>query len=463
MKLSDLIKRSIRNLRTAKARTLLTALAIAVGGFTLTLTLGAGNGVRNYTDTLVATNFDPAELIVGRDPEISNTGAPSEKPKEYDETVSSVDFGGPGGSVQVKRITQKDIQELKSLPFIEQVRENYQVGVRYITIDGQKRYTAAGEIFNPAQKPEIKAGSLGPNGELGQGRILLPESYLGVLNLGSPQEAVGKVVQINVQQPFSAESLQQLLGQAQAGNFSTANSDPSSLKPADKTVSLRVAGVTKKPATSLAVGQLPIVLNNEDARELYDFTTKGTSDFEKYLYVNTRVKDGENADKLASAKSELEKRGYTVQSSKDIQKTITQFVNILQTLVGVFAIITLLASVFGIINTQYISVLERTREIGLMKALGMRSRDVRRLFIFEASWIGFLGGFIGAVGALVAGSLLNPWITKKLDLGNESLIIFKPSQIVLLLLGLMAVGALAGYFPARKAAKMNPIDALRSE
>jgi putative ABC transport system permease protein len=226
---------------------------------------------------------------------------------------------------------------------------------------------------------------------------------------------------------------------------------------------LRIAGVNKKPATSIAVGQLPIVLSAEDARDLYDFTTKGTPDYEKYVFVYARVKDGQDPEKLADAKSQIEKKGYYVQSIKDVQKTITQFVNILQTMVGVFAIITLIASIFGIINTQYISVLERTKEIGLMKALGMRSRDVRRLFILEASWIGFLGGLIGATAALSVGTLLNPWITKKLDLGNDSLIIFKPDQIVILLLSLVVVGALAGYFPARKAAKMNPIDALRSE
>jgi putative ABC transport system permease protein len=66
----------------------------------------------------------------------------------------------------------------------------------------------------------------------------------------------------------------------------------------------------------------------------------------------------------------------------------------------VFGILALIASVFGIINTQYISVLERTREIGLMKALGMRGRHVSRLFQYEAAWIGFLGGTLGAAGCV---------------------------------------------------------------
>jgi putative ABC transport system permease protein len=139
-------------------------------------------------------------------------------------------------------------------------------------------------------------------------------------------------------------------------------------------------------------------------------------------------------------------------------------VDTLQGIVIGFGVLALITSVFGIINTQYISVLERTREIGLMKALGMRGRHVSRLFQFEAAWIGFLGGLIGSLVAIVAGLSLNPWITSTLSLGDGNvLLIFQPIPIILLIIVLMAIAMLAGYFPARKAAKLDPIEALRTE
>jgi putative ABC transport system permease protein len=128
-----------------------------------------------------------------------------------------------------------------------------------------------------------------------------------------------------------------------------------------------------------------------------------------------------------------------------------------------FGLLAIIASVFGIINTQYISVLERTQQIGLMKALGMRRRDVGRLFKIEAAWIGFLGGVIG-VGLAFLVTLLNPVINDmlKLEKGTELLQMDWLMSLVLIV-ALMLVAVLSGHFPSRKAAKLDPIEALRTE
>lgn len=467
MRYYDLISRASRSLKSAKLRTLLTSLAIGVGGFTLALTLAASNGARNYADKLISNNFDPQELLVAKDPQLFGTGGGSTGPQEYDETVTRV---GGGQSFQVKRLTDDDITTLRANPDIEQVREGYRPSLQYITRVDEKKYTASGEAYNPAQKPELKSGALPASGDLIKGTILIPDDYLEKLGYTEGSAALGTKVSISVRKPFNAASAsaitQQALAQIQAGV------DPSQVAVAataapnfeTKVYNFVVQGVTKKSATSLNFSTPPVLLSADDAREISDYTTEGTPDFRKFLYVNARVKNGKDQKTLDRVQAELKASGLNVSSVKDTQKTITQFINTLQIIVSVFGVITLIASVFGIVNTQYISVLERTREIGLMKALGMRRRDISRLFLLEATWIGFLGGTLGVLLALGLGIGLNPKISDLIGFDKGTyLLIFKPIQLLALVIALMLIAMLAGYLPARKAAKLNPIEALRTE
>ena len=138
----------------------------------------------------------------------------------------------------------------------------------------------------------------------------------------------------------------------------------------------------------------------------------------EYSYVIASVDDEKNVE---AVKNELGK-DYESYSIQDTQKVILTFVNVAQMALIGFGGLALLASVFGIINTMYISVLERTSQIGLMKALGMRGRDIGKMFRYEAAWVGLLGGLIG-VGLASLMSLLNPMIASllKLEQGYESI------------------------------------------
>jgi putative ABC transport system permease protein len=431
MKFRDTLRRSGRSLRSAKIRTLLTAAALAVGGFTLTATLAAANGAKQYTDQLISANFDPSALTVSKDKSLFGAnGGVSDKPQEYDPTLTSIT--GRGGLL-VKQLTGSDITKLQNLPGVQNVTPQYQVNAQYITRANQKKYTATLTVYNPSQKPELSAGTAGAT--LADGKVFVPNDYLSLLGIASPSQAIGKDIIVQ---------MQQLTGKSQATTYT-------------------IAGVTVKPATSLGAQADQILLSTNDIAALNTFVNQGTNKADTFLTASVHIADGTNKAKLANAKAAIEKAGYSAETVEDTQKLLSQVINILQGIVLGFGVITLIASFFGVVNTQYISVLERTREIGLMKALGMSRRSVSRLFIIEATWIGFLGALLGSAIAVGAGTLLNPWISRKLSFGNEHLLIFKPAQIVILIAFLMLITTVAGLLPARKAARLDPIEALRTE
>lgn len=452
MRTFDIVRRAGRSLRHAKARTLLTSLAIAVGAFTLTLAIAAGEGARQYANTLLTTNIDPQILAIAKDPSFftgTQTG-----PQEYDPNATLVQRAG--GKTIEKQLTQNDVDTIAKRSDIQSVSPAYTINVQYITRADQKKYTANVTQYDEGITQTIVAGTLPAlRSTINDDQIALPEAYVSLLGFSSAKDAVGKSVTLHLQQTPNLTTAQ--IQQAIAGG-AAAIAALGQLQTED--VNYTVVAIVGKSATALTATS-NIQVSNNAAKALSDYSTQGTSSYQRYNLATASVKVGIDP---AVVKQALVSQGYGVQTAKDLQGLLFTIVNILQGIVFGFGILALITSVFGIINTQYISVLERTREIGLMKALGMRGRHVSRLFQFEAAWIGFLGGVLGAAVAVTAGLILNPWITNLLTLGDGNyILIFQPLPIAGLIVILMLVAMLAGYFPARRAAKLDPIEALRTE
>jgi putative ABC transport system permease protein len=436
----DIIKRALRNLLSAKARTILTALAIAVGTFALTLTLGASNGAQNYAQNIVKTNFDPSELLIAKDTGLFKRQDAS-RPQLYDPSYGSITTFG-GETRQVKMLDDKDIQKLAKIKGVSSAQPGINVSLQYLTRDNTNKYIGTLTPYNPYQNPTLLAGKI--LAQLQDNTIILPEGFLGSLGFIDAQSAINQTIKLSV------------LSQA------TSSMVPGASK--SQVTDFKIIAVYKTPNTAIsAATSLNLYASLGSVENLNNFIYKGTGNYQKYLEAVVKVTDGTNTTKLNDVENLIKAQGYGVQSVIDTEKTITQIIGVLEGIVTVFGIIAIIASVFGVVNTMYISVLQRTREIGLMKALGMHRKDISRLFRIEAGLIGLLGGIIGSLIAIVGGTGLNPVISSKLGLGDSKLLIFKFSQVGLLIIALIIIGIIAGLLPARKAAHLDPIEALRTE
>ena len=147
---------------------------------------------------------------------------------------------------------------------------------------------------------------------------------------------------------------------------------------------------------------------------------------------------------------------FMVQNQADILSTVEETTGTFTTLLGSIAAISLLVGGIGIMNIMLVSVTERTREIGLRKAVGAKRRDVLIQFLTEAIVLSVLGGLIGVAVGIGGAQLISPLL-------GSSKALVTPQSVVLALAVSLGIGIFFGFYPANRAAQMNPIDALRYE
>jgi ABC-type antimicrobial peptide transport system permease subunit len=197
---------------------------------------------------------------------------------------------------------------------------------------------------------------------------------------------------------------------------------------------------------------------------------KAMSAVANYSTIKVVVDNFKNVEEV---QDQIEQLGYQTNSLAKLLSPMISTANMLQTVLGCIGAVAMLVSAINIANTMIMSIYERTKEIGVMKVLGCLVKDIKKLFLFEAGMIGFMGGAIGIILSYLASWAINKFgqpLFQALMSGNymfngeATQFSIIPIWLPFLAAGLgMFVGIVSGYYPASRATKISAIEAMKTE
>ncbi len=431
MRIYDYILLSQKNLLRRKLRTGLTLIAIFIGAFTLSLTNGVGEGVKQFlTDEILSYESEYPIFFVTNEIDIfsgqERGGGPAGEIPVYQEEKQIID------DVSFIPLQKEDCENIKQAPYIKDVKCVRPLQLEYISVPGETKYLAELTDYFPYAGIEIVAGRT--ISEDDKNTVVLTERYAQALGFETPKDAIGKTIYFGAENP---------LGEI-------------------KEFPATIVGV--QPNTFVGGGQP--VGSNDLTEEIYQYSVGGSEKFlNSYVIALIAVKKDASETEIKDFKDYLENKGYQVETIESFAAPILGVIDTAKWVLNGVGILVLLVAGFGIANTLLMSVYERTREIGLMRALGMSKGKVFLLFSFEAIMIGFWGSAAGVVAGIITGKILSTIASNTFlsSVDNFTLFVFPIIYTALIILAIMFLAFIAGIIPAVKASSLNPIEALRHE
>jgi putative ABC transport system permease protein len=464
MKTRDLTELAFRNLREAILRNSLTTLGVAVGVASLVAMLSLGVGLQALASQKLNSSglFDAVFVTSKRG--TRGMGGDGDRPRRNEEK--------PAKSEPAKPLDETARLEFEKLP---NVTEAYPQ-VRFLT---EVRYNGGSFSTNVLGMPDSsrKTGSFdnitgkffsSPAAE----EAILQSEFAKELN---PQSAslVGQEITLRYAQrhenpppdPNKPKDIDDELDDMMSGRGGI------SIVSHDK--KLRIVGIidTDPSAGVGGFGGGRVFIPLRTAQEMRpaqggdvgEFVRAGGSSKPTYMALTVRAKSPKNVLQIEEA---IKKMGFNTFSLLDATRSLRLVFTVFDLFLGLFGSLALTVASLGIINTLVMAILERRREIGVLKALGATDRDVRSLFFAEAGAMGLAGGVCGvAIGWLIGATLT--WGTtiylKRQDLPGVK-ISYVPWWLAAGAIAFaVIVSLLAGLYPAGRAAKLNPVEALRYE
>lgn len=445
MKFSDLIRLVVNNLNRRKARVGLTAIGVVIGTGAVVILVSLAIGLQMNANEQLYGIGDLSQINVMP---AYGGGSGIISP--------SMGGGGGGGSIDgegdIKLLTNDALDELRAIPGVTTVIPREYLGVNMVITF--KKLNGYSGIFGVGTSDLADFGL---------------EPQQGVATLSRSSVVIGSMVAQNFFDPTLRPGQEpppppDLFDQQIQLTLLRYDADGKEIR---KNYSLRVSGILAESGTE---ADYMMYLPLDVVKPMLEWANNTRINYNKTGYSEVIVKV-ESPDRTTEVRDQITALGFQANTPLDFVQGINNFYSILQIVLGGVGAIALLVAAIGIANTMAMSILERTREIGLMKAVGATNRDVLSLFLGEAAGIGFIGGLGGVLVGWLLGQMLN--VVAIVYLAQQaasqggvppSVAVYTPIWLPVFVLAFSTfIGMLSGLYPALRAANMIPVLALKYE
>jgi len=467
MKIPDLTELALRNLRESLLRNSLTTIGISVGVASLVAMLSLGTGLQDLFSRRLAKSGLFDTVFVSSRRELRGMGRQEER-----------NGPTPGES---RILDEPARQEIERLPNVAEAYPD----IRFITelrYEDQPHMTTISALPLSAKSNDAFEGM--------QGSFFSSDTAAEViLQKSFAEELLGKTPPLGTPEPNVADLAPALLGKELTMRYAQRGPTPEAPQAANKGTSadgsiagaaysvvsreqkLKIVGISDLDPESmrgpmrgrvffpLRLAESLHVMQPADLREI----SRAASDQPVYSSISVRVK---NPAQVQGVEDAIKKMGFTTFSILDASHSLQQVFRVLYAFLGIFGSLALTVASIGIVNTLVMAILERRREIGIMKAIGASDTDVKKLFFAEAGAMGVLGGIVGVLLGWAIGQIINfgtnIWL-KSQSLPSEQFWAVPLWLAVFAVVFAFVVSLVSGLYPAGRAAKLDPVQALRYE
>ena len=402
MKTLDIFTLPLSHVKKSKMRSWLTVIGIVIGVAAVVAIISIGQGLQ---ESVQANLGNLGADLITVTPGFSR---------------ASTGFGGMGASSGNINLTDKDLNAIKQVPGVLYVNGMVS-GSSDIRVGTEKTSVSVSGVDTAVWRSMVTT-------KLEAGRYLQPgDSNTVVIGYSLAHDTF--LQQITLNRPITIGSKTFKVVGIFAKSGGVGGGDNAVYMPADQARDVITESLSRNIFNSIMVKVADQAQANKIADDIIQKLMQSR-------HVNTRTRD------------------FTVTAFASIQQQISSITQAISLFLTAIAAVSLLVGAVGIANTMFMSVMERTRQIGLLKALGATDNEVMKLFIMESGLFGFFGGIIGIIFGILISVLISA-------VGLSAVV--TPQLLVFALAFSVFVGVLSGVAPARSAAKMNPVDALRFE